>query len=105
MSKGTTNSVRVALYLRVSTAEQTTENQRLELERVAAARAWTVVKVYRDEGISGAKGRDGRPGFDGALKGAVRGEFDMLMAWDVSRLGRSLADRELSSNPILALTS
>jgi DNA invertase Pin-like site-specific DNA recombinase len=54
--------VRVALYLRVSTTGQTVENQRLELERVAAARGWAVAATYRDEGISGAKGRDERPG-------------------------------------------
>jgi DNA invertase Pin-like site-specific DNA recombinase len=85
-------SVRVALYLRVSTTGHTVENQRLELERVAVARGWIVAATYHDKGINGAKGREQRPGFDSALKGAVRGEYDVLMAWDVSRLGRSLAD-------------
>lgn len=81
---------RAALYLRVSTKEQTTENQRLELQRVASAKGWTITATYQDEGISGAKGRDRRPNYDQLLKDAVRAKFDVVMAWDVSRLGRSL---------------
>ena len=81
---------RAALYLRVSTKEQTTDNQRLELERVAQAKGWQISAIYEDEGISGAKGRDKRPSYDRMLKDAVRARFDVLMAWDVSRLGRSL---------------
>jgi DNA invertase Pin-like site-specific DNA recombinase len=48
--------------------------------------------VYRDNGISGAKGRDKRPGLDAALKDATRGKYGVLMAWSVDRLGRSLTD-------------
>ncbi|MER8484251.1 recombinase family protein [Mesorhizobium sp. M1322] len=81
---------RAVLYLRVSTKEQTTENQRLELVRVAQAKNWKIVSVYLDEGISGTKGRDRRPAYDQMLKDAVRAKFDVLMSWDVSRLGRSL---------------
>lgn len=84
--------IRAALYLRVSTAEQTTANQRLELERVAAGRGWQVLEVFEDAGISGAKGRADRPGLDKALRAAVQGRYDVLLAWDVSRLGRSLED-------------
>jgi DNA invertase Pin-like site-specific DNA recombinase len=84
--------MRVALYLRVSTAAQTVENQERELTAVAAARGWQVVETYRDEGISGAKGRDNRPGFDLMWKDAARRKFDVVMAWSVDRLGRSLAD-------------
>jgi DNA invertase Pin-like site-specific DNA recombinase len=83
---------RVALYLRVSTDGQTTENQRRELEAVTAAKGWEVVKVYEDAGITGAKSRDKRPGFDSMLKDAVRRKFDVAMAWSVDRLGRSLLD-------------
>ncbi len=83
---------RVALYLRVSTGEQTTENQRRELEAVAKQRGWQIVAVYEDKGVSGAKGRDKRPQFDAMLKDAVRGQFDVLAAWAVDRLGRSLQD-------------
>ena len=58
---------RVALYLRVSTDEQTTANQRRELEAVAAHKGWIVTKVFEDVGVSGAYGRDKRPGFDAML--------------------------------------
>lgn len=83
---------RAALYLRVSTGEQTTENQRLELEAVAKRAGWQVVEVYEDHAISGAKGRDKRPAFDQLLKDAARREFDVVAAWSVDRLGRSLQD-------------
>ena len=82
---------RVALYLRVSTDGQTTENQRQALEAVAARRGWEIVKVFEDAGISGAKGRDKRAGFDGAMKDAARGRFDILAIWSIDRLGRSTA--------------
>src|SRR4051812_39150375 len=83
---------RVALYLRVSTTEQTVENQRRELEQVAERRGWTIAAVYEDAGISGAKGRDQRPGFDQMLKDASRRKFDVVMAWAIDRVGRSLHD-------------
>lgn len=82
--------MRAALYLRVSTADQNTNNQQVELLRVATAKGWTIVETYEDHGISGAKGRDKRPSYDRMLKDAVRSKFDVLLAWDVSRLGRSL---------------
>lgn len=84
--------MRVAMYLRVSTGEQTTENQRLELEAALAVKGWTVAKVYEDKGISGSKGRDQRPAFDLLQRDAVRGAFDVVAAWSVDRLGRSLTD-------------
>ena len=82
----------VAIYLRVSTIRQDTENQRRELEGVAARSGWRIVKVYEDTGISGAKGRDKRPGLDAMLKAVNAKEFDMVAAWSVDRLGRSLTD-------------
>lgn len=84
--------MRVAIYLRVSTSDQATDNQRADLERVAQQRGWTVVQVYEDHGISGAKGRDKRPAFDRMLKDATAGRFDIIAAWSVDRLGRSLQD-------------
>ena len=81
---------RVALYLRVSTNEQTTENQRQELQAVANHAGWEVVEVYEDAGISGAKNRDQRPAFDQMLNDATRRKFDMIASWSVDRLGRSL---------------
>jgi DNA invertase Pin-like site-specific DNA recombinase len=84
---------RVALYARVSTDKnQTVENQLRELQEVGVRLGWTVVAVFTDEGISGAKGRDQRPGFDALLKGVARKEFDLIAAWSVDRLGRSLQD-------------
>lgn len=83
---------RAAMYLRVSTNEQTTENQRLELARIAEGRQWSVVSIYSDTGLSGGKSRHFRPGLDQALKDALRSKYDVLMSWDVSRLGRSLPD-------------
>lgn len=83
---------RVAIYLRVSTAEQTVENQERELRAIAQRAGWQITAVFTDAGISGAKGRDKRPGFDQLLKAATRREFDMVAAWSVDRLGRSLQD-------------
>ena len=83
---------RVVLYLRVSTGEQTTKTQRRELEAVAAHMGWTVVTVFEDAGISGAKGRDARPAYDALLKAVTRREVDLVASWSVDRLGRSLVD-------------
>jgi DNA invertase Pin-like site-specific DNA recombinase len=83
---------RVALYLRVSTSGQTTANQRRDLEAAAARHGWDVVATYQDAGISGAKGRETRPGLDKLLKAVARREVDMVAAWSVDRLGRSLQD-------------
>ena len=84
--------MRAAIYLRVSTDEQTTENQERDLRAAASRIGHQVVYVYRDEGISGAKWRDARPGLDGMHKDAARRQFDVVMAWSVDRLGRSLQD-------------
>src|SRR5262245_46988835 len=83
---------RAAIYSRVSTDRQTTENQERELREVAERSGWEIVETYRDAGISGAKGRDKRPGFDALCKDAMRRKFDVIMAWSVDRLGRSLQD-------------
>jgi DNA invertase Pin-like site-specific DNA recombinase len=83
---------RAALYVRVSTDRQTVENQIAALSKVASARGWQIVATFRGEGISGAKSRDQRPGLDEMLKQAQRGRFDVVMAWAIDRLGRSLVD-------------
>ena len=87
-------SRRAALYVRVSTSDrgQTVENQLQPLQEAAGRLGWTVVAIYRDEGISGSRGRDKRPGLDALLKGVARREFDIVAAWSVCRLGRSLSD-------------
>ncbi len=82
--------MRAALYLRVSTDAQTTDNQERELREVAERSGWTITGVYRDHGISGTKGREARPAFNALCKDAARRRFDVVMAWSVDRLGRSL---------------
>ena len=81
---------RAAIYLRVSHDDQTTENQRLVLAKVAEHRGWLIVQTYEDQGISGAKGRDQSPAFDTMLRDAVRQRFDVLMVWSIDRVGRSV---------------
>jgi DNA invertase Pin-like site-specific DNA recombinase len=82
----------VALYARVSTDAQTTENQLRQLRAVAKRHGWTIVAEFVDHGVSGAKGRQERRQFDALLHGVARREFDMIAAWSVDRLGRSLQD-------------
>jgi DNA invertase Pin-like site-specific DNA recombinase len=84
------SQTRVAIYTRVSTGGQTTENQLRELRAAAERLGHQVVAEYADNGISGAKGRDQRPGLNSLLEGVTRRDFDKVMAWSVDRLGRSL---------------
>ncbi len=88
----TTTRKRVALYARVSTDRQSCESQLQALREAADRSGWKVVAQYIDHGISGGKGRDQRPQFDAMLKAATRREFDLVAAWSVDRLGRSLPD-------------
>jgi DNA invertase Pin-like site-specific DNA recombinase len=81
---------RVAFYARVSTDGQTVQNQLEELAEVAKRSDWQVTATFVDRGISGTKGREGRPEFDKLLKAITRREVDMVAAWSVDRLGRSL---------------
>ncbi len=84
--------MKVAIYARVSTNDQTTENQVRELTEWAERAGHQVVTIFDDNGVSGAKGREYRKEFDKLLRGAVRREFDLVAAWSVDRLGRSLQD-------------
>ena len=83
---------RAAIYIRVSTDGQTVDNQRLELEQAAEGAGWAIVDIYDDNGVSGAKSRTDREAFDRLCKDATRRKFDVVMAWSVDRLGRSLQD-------------
>jgi DNA invertase Pin-like site-specific DNA recombinase len=83
---------RAAIYLRVSTVDQTTANQEQALREAAERSGLEIIKVYRDHGVSGAKGREKRPGFDTLCRDATKRQFDVVMAWSVDRLGRSLQD-------------
>jgi DNA invertase Pin-like site-specific DNA recombinase len=81
---------RVGIYFLVSRHDQTTDNQRLDLDRVAEERGWIVEEIYFDHGVSGAMGRDRRPELDRLMTDAARGKLDVVAAWSVDRLGRSL---------------
>jgi DNA invertase Pin-like site-specific DNA recombinase len=83
---------RAALYVRVSTDRQTVENQIAALSKVAEARGWQIVETFSNAGISGVKRRKDRRGLDEMLKQAHRGKFDVVMAWAIDRIGRSLVD-------------
>lgn len=83
---------RAALYLRVSTNGQTVENQGRELRAVAERNGWQIVSEFVDHGISGAKGREKRPGFAALWTAVTRKQIDVVMVWHVDRLGRSLRD-------------
>ena len=89
---GETAITRVAIYTRVSTDGQTTANQLMVLAAWADRCGHQVVGTYEDNGISGAKGRAGRPALDRMLKDVVRRRFDLVACWSVDRLGRSLTD-------------
>ena len=82
---------RCAIYTRVSTKDQTVENQLIVLKEVAKLKGYKVVKEYTDEGVSGAKGRDKRTGFDTLIKDATKKDFDIILSWSVDRLGRNLS--------------
>ena len=80
----------IAIYARVSTGEQTPDNQLHELRSVAGRMGWQVAEEYVDRGVSGVKGRDRRPAYDRLCAAIVRREMDVVMAWSIDRLGRSL---------------
>jgi DNA invertase Pin-like site-specific DNA recombinase len=83
--------MKVGIYARVSTKEQTTENQVRELSAIAEKMGVSEIIVFSDNGISGAKGRDVRKGLDDLIKAATRREIDKVLVWSVDRLGRSLS--------------
>jgi DNA invertase Pin-like site-specific DNA recombinase len=83
---------RAALYVRVSTDRQTVENQVAQLTKIAKRRGWQIVQTFTDAGISGGKSRKDRPGLDEMLRQAQRRRFDVVMAWAIDRIGRSLID-------------
>ena len=81
--------MRAAIYCRVSSDAQTVDNQLLELQTYIAARQWTLVGEFRDEGVSGSKDR--RPALDQLMAEARRGKVDVIAVWSLDRFGRSLA--------------
>ena len=86
------NMKKVVIYTRVSTDKQTVENQVKELTEYCKRCNFEIVKIYRDEGISGTKGRDERSGLDEMMKDAVHHKFDMLLCYSICRLSRYLKE-------------
>jgi len=84
-------TIRVATYVRVSTSGQTTENQTRELVAACEMRGWTITREFADQGISGSKGRDARPGFDALWSAVTNHEIDVVAVWKLDRLARSLS--------------
>lgn len=83
---------RVGVYVRVSRGSQTVENQLKDLHEVAERSGWEIVEIYRDEAISGVHGKDKRPGFAALSRDINRKHVDLVAAWSLDRLGRSLKD-------------
>jgi DNA invertase Pin-like site-specific DNA recombinase len=81
---------KVAIYARVSTDKQTTQNQIDALREVAERCGYQITLIFSEDGISGSKGREGRPALDQLMKSATQRKFDMVMCWSIDRLGRSL---------------
>jgi putative DNA-invertase from lambdoid prophage Rac len=80
--------MRVAIYSRVSTAEQTVENQLAQLRQFATSQGWEIAAEFCDEAISGSKGEKDRPAFRQMFEAASRRQFDVLLFWSLDRLSR-----------------
>ncbi len=83
----TPHSTRVAIYARVSTTEQSTDSQLLDLRRYVRERGWNIFKEYVDEGISGTK--DSRPGLNELMNDAKKRRFGVVLVWRFDRFARS----------------
>ena len=83
---------KVGIYTRVSTLDQTIDNQLIELRDHCYKMGWEVVKEYADEGLSGTLSRDKRPALNSLIKDAYRKRFDSVVCWDISRIGRSMKE-------------
>lgn len=92
---------RVGIYCRVSTKEQTTQNQLLDLRRYCEARGWRVVEECVDNGVSGSKGE--RPALSQVLELARKRKIDILVIWRLDRLFRSLKHLILTTEELAAL--
>ncbi len=92
MGSNTKTPKKAAIYIRVSTDRQTSENQLMELKRIAAFSGWEITEVYEDHGVSGSKGKHDRPAFKKLQEDATGRKFDIIMAWSLDRLSRSMKD-------------
>ena len=83
-------SKRIAIYARVSTSSQTTQNQIDVLTELANRQGYTIIKIYSDNGFSGTKSTADRPALNELMNDARKKQFDMVLVWSLDRLGRSL---------------
>ena len=83
---------KVAIYTRVSTLDQTIDNQLIELRDHCSKMGWEIVKEYADEGLSGTLSREKRPALNSLIMDAYRKRFDSVVCWDISRIGRSMKE-------------
>ena len=83
---------KVVIYARVSTLDQTVDNQLIELRDHCSKMGWEIVKEYTDEGLSGTLSRNKRPALNAMIKDGYRKKFDTVVCWDISRLGRSMKE-------------
>jgi DNA invertase Pin-like site-specific DNA recombinase len=83
---------KTAIYMRVSTSLQTTDNQLVALQDYATRMNYEITSIYKDEGISGIKNKSQRPALNEMMKDVVKGKFSQILIYDISRLGRSLKD-------------
>ena len=79
---------KVVIYTRVSTRDQTIDNQLLELRDHCSKMGWEIVKEYADEGLSGTLSREKRLSLNSLIKDVYRKRFDLVVCWDISRIGR-----------------
>ena len=89
-------NIRLAVYCRVSTDDQTIENQIPVLHGVAVQKGWIkpdgILCVYADSGISGKLDRKKRPAYDMLLKDVSAKRVTMVACWAIDRAGRSLPE-------------
>ena len=83
----TPHTSRTAIYARVSTLDQSTESQLLDLRRYVQDRGWKVYREYVDNGISGTK--ESRPELDRLMADAKKRKFDIVLVWRFDRFARS----------------
>ena len=79
---------KVGIYTRVSTLDQTIDNQLIELRDHCSKMGWEIVKEYADEGLSGTLSREKRLSLNSLIKDVYRKRFDLVVCWDISRIGR-----------------
>jgi DNA invertase Pin-like site-specific DNA recombinase len=83
---------KVAIYIHVSTLDQTIDNQLIELRDHYSKMGWEIVKEYADGGLSGTLSQEKRPALNSLIKDAYRKKLDSVVCWDIWRLGRSMKE-------------